>query len=85
LIETVPRTVRKRCRRDFRMTVAHAPHSWEFLARAVEVGGEEGLSALGRSKETLQAYRERKHEVGDQEKEEPNDENEHRTRRNQEN
>lgn len=62
------------------MTVAHAPHSWEFLARAVEVGGVEGLSALGRSKETLQAYQEKKDEVGDQKKEESNDETEQGTR-----
>lgn len=59
---------------DVGMTVAHAPHSWEFLARAVDVGGVEGLSALGRSKETMQAYLERKDEVGDHKQKEPNHE-----------
>lgn len=62
------------------MTVAQAPHSWEFLSRAVDVGGVEGLSCLGRSKETMQAYLEKKDEVGDRSKEEPNDETKHRTR-----
>lgn len=53
------------------MTVAKAPHSWDFLVRAVQKGGVEGLAALGRSKETLRAYQERKAEVSEKEGREP--------------